>query len=108
MKYYSKEYFQHNKKNIEKKETTYGTNSNCALTHNLSSRNYRAQKGNVETSSIKDLLGVDIEICKDRIEIQLTTEMSCNIYTNHIKSKSLFDVSKDQVFKEDFTRKNTQ
>ena len=60
-------------------------------------------------SSTKDILGIDINFCRKRIEWQMTLEInSTNIELDHVKPTCMFDVSKDEELKEAFIWRNTQ
>ena len=63
----------------------------------------------MKQSSSRDILGLDIETYRKRIEYQMTPEMNWqNIEIDHVKVICLFDVSKDEELIEAFSWKNTQ
>ena len=75
----------------------------------MRSQFYRALKGNLKKSSTKDLLGIDIEICRLWIDFQMTPEVNWNnIDIDHVKPVVSFGISKDEELREAFSWKNTQ
>ena len=69
----------------------------------MRNRIYKPLKGNVKSSSTKDLLGIVIELCRMWIEYQMSPEMNWNhILFDHVKPISSFDVSKDEESREAF------
>ena len=70
--------------------------------------NLESSKGNVKTSSIKKLLGIDIDLCTRWIEYGMSPEMNwSNMHMDHVKPILSFDVSKVEKLKA-FNWKNTQ
>ena len=66
-------------------------------------------QGKIKLSSTRDILGIDIETYKKRIEWQFTPEMNWNkIDIDLVKPICMFDVTKDEDLKEAFKWKNTQ
>ena len=60
-------------------------------------------------SSTNEILGIDIDTYRKRIEWQMTPAMNwTNIEIDHVKPNCLIDVSKDEELKEAFSWKNTQ
>ena len=60
-------------------------------------------------SSTEEILGIDNETNKKRIEYQMTPEMNwSNLRIDHVKAICLCDVSKDEKLKEAVNWKNTQ
>ena len=87
----------------------YKTDINYRLICKTRSRIYRTLKGMTKQSSSINILGIDIDLYRKWLEFQFTPEMSWEkIEIDHVKSISLFDVSKDEELKEAFDWKNTQ
>ena len=64
---------------------------------------------NVRTSSAKDLLGIDIDICRKWIKLRISPEMNCCIiHDDYIRPLPSFFVSKEEELKQGFNWKNTQ
>ena len=60
-------------------------------------------------SSIRQILGIDIDLYRKWIEWQFTPEMNwSNTEIDHMKAICLFDLSKDEELKEACSWKNTQ
>ena len=97
-KSYSRESLQKNEKgNIEKGKIRRCTNTNCRLKHNLRSRIYKVLKVNIKSQSTKYLIGIDIELCGQWIDYQMTSEMNWHkIHIDHVKPNNSFVVSKDE------------
>ena len=84
------------------------TDVNFLLTRNTRRRIHQALEGKTK-SSTKHILGTDIDICRKRIEYQMTPEMNwLNIEIDHVKAICLFDMSKEEELSEAFIWKNTQ
>ena len=65
--------------------------------------------GKTKSSSTLDFLGIDTETYRKWIKYQMTPEINwSNLEIDHVKPIYLFNVSKDEEFKEAFTWKNTQ
>ena len=63
----------------------------------------KSLKGITKQSSMKEILGIDIETYKKWLEFQFTPEMNwSNIEIDHVKPICMFDVSKDEELKEAF------
>ena len=66
-------------------------------------RLYRAFKGKVKSSSTIDILGIDFETYRRRIEWLMTTKMNWKkIEIDHVKPNCMFDVPKDEELTEAF------
>ena len=60
-------------------------------------------------SSMKEILGIDIDLYRKWLEFQFTPEMNwSNIEIDHVKPICMFDFTKDEQLKEAFSWKNTQ
>ena len=60
-------------------------------------------------TSTKDILGIDINLCRNWIEWQMTPDMNwTNIDLNHLKPNCMVYVSKDEELGEASNWKNTQ
>ena len=107
---YNKDYFQHNKNKIyESRKNRRKTDVNFRLICNTRRRIHHALNGKSKSISTKEILGIDIETYKKRIEWQMTPDMTWNnIQIDHVKPICLFDVPKDEELKEAFNWKNTQ
>ena len=85
------------------------SDNNYRLIKNTRRRIYHALNGKSESSSTKDILGMDIDLYRKWIEFQMTPEMNwSNIEIDHVKAICMFDVSDDEQLKEPFSWKNTQ
>ena len=79
------------------------------LIRNTRRKMHHALNGRLNSSSTKEILGIDINTYKKWIELQMTPDMTWdNIEIDHVKPICMFDVSKDGELKEAFSRKNTQ
>ena len=79
------------------------------LITNTRNRIYQALKGDLKSSSTKEILGIDIDLYRKWLEFQFTPEMNwSNIQVDHVKPICMFDVSKNEELKEAFNWKNTQ
>ena len=82
---------------------------NFKLICNTRNRIYKSLKGITKQSSARDILGIDIDLCRKWIELQFTPEMTWDkIEIDHVKAICLFDVSKDEELREAFNWKNTR
>ena len=87
----------------------YKTDNNFRLMCKTRSRIHHALNGKTKPSSTKDILGMDIELYRKRIEYQFAPEMNWeNIEIDHVKAICLFDLSNDEELREAFSWKNTQ
>ena len=87
----------------------YKTDVNFRLICRTRSRINNSLKGMTKQSSTKEILGIDIDLYRKRLEFQFTPEMNwSNIEVDHIKTICMFDVSDDEQLKEAFSWKNTQ
>ena len=85
------------------------TNVNFRLTRNTRQRIHQVLQGKTKSSSTKDILGIDIDLYRKRIEYQMTPEMNwLKIEIDHVKAICLFDMSIDEELREAFYWKNTQ
>ena len=85
------------------------TDVKSRLIRNARRRIHHALNNKTKSSSTIDILGVDVENYRKWIQWQMTPEMNwTNIEIDHVKPICLFDVSKDEEFKEAFSWKNTQ
>ena len=85
------------------------TDVNFRLISKTRSRIYKSLKSMTKQSSMKDILGIDINRYRNWIEWEMTPEMNwTNIELDHIKPICMFDVSKEEELKEAFNWKNTQ
>ena len=102
----------HDKINTRKKiysNNTYKTDINFRLTCETRSRIRQVLRGKVKSSSRVDILGIDLDTYRRRIEYQFTLEMNwSDIKIDHNKRICLFDVSEDEELREFFDWKNTQ
>ena len=74
----------------------------------MRNRIYKPLKGNVKSSSTKDLLGIDIELCRMWIEYQMSPELNWNdIHIDLVKPILSYDVSKDEELREAFNCKSS-
>ena len=107
---YKKNYFQHNKNKIyEYRKNRSKTDVNCRLICNTRRRIHHALNGKSKSISTKEILGIDIETYKKRIEWQMTPDMTWdNIEIDHVKAICLIDTSNDEQLKEAFNWRNTQ
>ena len=79
------------------------------MIHITRCRTRQALKGNLKSSSTKDILGIDIDTYRKWIDFQMTPEMKwSNIEIDHLKPIYLFDVSKEDELREAFRSKHTQ
>ena len=87
----------------------YKTDINYRLICKTRSRIYKTLKGMTKQSSSINILGIDIDLYRKRLEFQFTPEMKWeNIEIDHVKPICLFDVSDDEQLREAFNWKNTQ
>ena len=94
--------------NIERSKIRRPTNPNCRTIQNLRSGFHRALKGNVKTSSTKELIAKNIDICRNWIQFQMSPRMHwIYIRTDVVKSIS-FDVSKDKELRETLNYKSVR
>ena len=107
---YKREKFQQNKKEIiEERKIKCHTNTKCRIIQNLWSRNYKALKGNVISTSTKKNFGFDNEFRRRQIKNHMTPEMNWfNIPIDHVKPIVLLDISKDGELCDAFNWKNKQ
>ena len=97
------------KKRVEYEKNSLNTDVKYRLIKNTRRRIHHALNGKFKSSSTRDILGIDIDLYRKRIEYQMTPEMIWNsIEIDHVKPICLFDVSKDGELKEAFSWKNTQ
>ena len=83
--------------------------ANFRIICNTRRRIHHALKGKSESTSTRDIIGIDIETYRKRIEFQFTPEMNWyNTGIDHMRRICLFDVSKDDELREAFNWKNTQ
>ena len=79
------------------------------LIRNTGQRIHHALNGKSESSSTSDIIGIDIETYRKRIEWQFIPELNWrNIDKDHVKPICLFDVSKDEDLGEALSWKKTQ
>ena len=70
------------------------TDVNFRIIQNARRRIHHASNGKLKSSSIKDILGIDIDSYRKWIEIQMTPNMNWkNIDIDHVRAISLFDIS---------------
>ena len=99
MKNYIKEYMRNRVK----------TDVNFRLIRNTIRRIHNALNGRSKSSSTGDILGIDIETFKRWIEWQMTPKMNWQIIEiDHLKPICMFDVSKDEEWRDAFSWKNTE
>ena len=85
------------------------TDVNFRLNRNTRRKIHQALQGKTKSSSTKDILGIDVDTYKKWFEFQFTPEMNwINIENDHVKPICMFDVTKDEEFREVFSWKNTQ
>ena len=96
----------YNKKYIKQRRRT---DVNFRLILITRSRNQHALNGKSKSSSIRDILGMDINLYKKWTEFQMNPEMNWEkIEIDHVKPICMFDVTKDEELKEAFNWRNTQ
>ena len=85
------------------------TDVNFRLLRNTRQRIHHAMNGKLKSSFTKEILGIDIDTNRKRIEYQFTPDMNWNkIEIDHVKAICMFDVSMHEELKEAFSCKNTQ
>ena len=85
------------------------TDVDCRLIRNTRRRIHHALNSKSKSSSMLDILGIEVETYRKKIEWQMTPKMNwTKIENNHVKPICMFDVSKDAELKESFNWKNTQ
>ena len=90
---------------LEKKES----DSNFLSFNNTRNRNSKSLKGLSKTSSTIDILGIDIDTYRRRIENRMTSEMNWSIFDiDHVKPISSIEVSFDEGVREAFNWIKTQ
>ena len=93
----------------EYRNNRYKTDINYRLICITRSRIRQALNRKTKSSSIIDILGMDINFYRKWIEFQFTPEMNwSNIEIDHNKAICLFDLSKEEELKGAFNWKNTQ
>ena len=93
----------------QKKSVKYNIDINFRLICKTRSRIYKTLKGMTKQSSSINILGIDIDLYKKRLEFQFSPEMNWeNIEIDHVKPICLFVVTKDEELKEAFNWRNTQ
>ena len=93
-------------KNTKKQyvQTRIKTDVNYRLLVYTRNRIYKSLKGMMKQSSLRDILGIDIETYRKWIEWQLTPEVNWkSIEIDHVKPICMFDVSKEEYLKEAFS-----
>ena len=114
IKNYKKQYFQQNKERISENKKQYvknriKTEGNYLLMVYTRNRIHKSSKGMMKQSSSRDILGIDIETYRKRIEWQMTPDINWStIEIDHVKPICWFDISKDEELKKAFSWKNTQ
>ena len=114
IKNYKKQYFQQNKKKINKTRRQYVKNKiktdvNFRLIRNTRRRIHHALNGGSKSSSTKKNLGIDVDSYRNWVELQFTPEMTWDkIEIDHVKAICLFDISDDEQLKKAFKWKSTQ
>ena len=85
------------------------TDVSFRLLSNTRNRIYKSSKCMTKQSSSRDILGIDIETYKKWLEFQFTPEMNwSNTEIDHVEPICMFDVTKDDEFREAFNWKNIQ
>ena len=85
------------------------TDVNFRLIRNTRRRIHHALKGKSKSFSTVNILGIDTDLYRKWLEFQFTPEMNWeNIEIDHVKPICMFDVTKDEEFREAFSWKNTQ
>ena len=70
---------------------------------------HKALNGLSKSTSAEDILGLDIEINRKRIQVQMTPEINwSNVEINHVKPIPSIEVSKDEELRKTFNWINTQ
>ena len=111
---FNEQYFQQNKNKIIESRRQYEKNRiktdvSFRSIRNTRRRIHHALNGKLKSSSTKEILGIDVDAYRKRIEWQFTREMNWSeTEIDHVKSICLFDVFKDEEVKEAFSWNYTQ
>ena len=79
------------------------------MIRNKRSTIYHALSSKINSSSTLDIIGIDLDTYRNRIEIQMTSDMIWNnIEIDDLKPICMFDMSNNDELKEAFNWKNLQ